>query len=257
MGMAVGVDYSLFYLRREREERRRGRPPREALRVTAATSGQAVLVSGLTVLIAMAGMLLAGNPVFTSIGIGTMIMISVAIVGSLTILPALLSKLGDRVDRGPHPARLAPAQRPDGESRFWGAVVSAVTRRPLVSLLAGDRGAARAGDSGARRCTRGSSATPTSPEPAGDQGLRRHPEGVPGGADTGGGDRRGRRASATRRSSRRRGARAPRPRDALLRAADQRTRRARTGRSAAIDLPLVGNGTDAASDRASKSCGGS
>jgi uncharacterized membrane protein YdfJ with MMPL/SSD domain len=135
MGMAVGVDYSLFYLRRERAERRRGRPPREALRVTAATSGQAVLVSGLIVLIAMAGMLLAGNPLFTSIGIGTMIMISVAIVGSLTILPALLSKLEDRVDRGrvPFVSRL---QRPGGESRFWGAIVSAVMRRPLVSLLA-------------------------------------------------------------------------------------------------------------------------
>jgi uncharacterized membrane protein YdfJ with MMPL/SSD domain len=135
MGMAVGVDYSLFYLRREREERRRGRPPDEALRVTAATSGQAVLVSGLIVLIAMAGMLLAGNPIFTSIGVGTMTMISVAIVGSLTILPALLSKLGDRVDRGRVPL-VSRLQRPDGESRFWGAIVSSVMRRPLVSLLA-------------------------------------------------------------------------------------------------------------------------
>jgi uncharacterized membrane protein YdfJ with MMPL/SSD domain len=134
MGMAVGVDYSLFYLRREREERARGRPPRVALRVTAATSGQAVLISGLTVLIAMAGMLLAGNPVFTSIGIGAMIMISVAIVGSLTILPALLSRLEDRVDRGRIPF-VSRFVRPDGESRFWGAVVSAVMRRPLVSLL--------------------------------------------------------------------------------------------------------------------------
>jgi RND superfamily putative drug exporter len=134
MGMAVGVDYSLFYLRREREERRRGRPPGEALRVTAATSGQAVLVSGLTVLIAMAGMLLAGNPVFTSIGIGTMIMISVAIVGSLTILPALLSKLEDRVDRGRIPV-VSRLQRPGDDSRFWGAIVSWVTRRPVVSLV--------------------------------------------------------------------------------------------------------------------------
>jgi RND superfamily putative drug exporter len=134
MGMAVGVDYSLFYLRREREERRRGRSPGEALRVTAGTSGQAVLVSGLTVLIAMAGMLLAGNPVFTSIGIGTMIMISVAIVGSLTILPALLSRLEDRVDRGRIPL-VSRFQRPGGDSRFWTAIVSAVTRRPLVSIV--------------------------------------------------------------------------------------------------------------------------
>src|SRR5581483_9914844 len=134
MGMAVGVDYSLFYLRREREERRRGLAPREALLRTAATSGQAVLVSGLTVLIAMAGLLLPGNPVFTSIGIGTMIMIAVAIVGSLTILPALLSKLEDRVDRGriPFVSRFA---RADGDSRFWGAIVSAVLRRPLLSLV--------------------------------------------------------------------------------------------------------------------------
>src|SRR5581483_11483286 len=134
MGMAVGVDYSLFYLRREREERRRGLAPREALLRTAATSGQAVLVSGLTVLIAMAGLLLAGNPVFTSIGIGTMIMVSVAIVGSLTILPALLSKLEDRVDLGRVPllARLTAS----GESRLWGAIVSAVVRRPAISLAA-------------------------------------------------------------------------------------------------------------------------
>ena len=103
--------------------------------MTAATSGQAVLVSGLTVLIAMAGMLLAGNPVFTSIGIGTMIMISVAIVGSLTILPALLSKLEDRVDRGRIPL-VSRVQRPGGDSRFWGAIITAVTRRPLVSLVA-------------------------------------------------------------------------------------------------------------------------
>jgi RND superfamily putative drug exporter len=135
MGMAVGVDYSLFYLRREREERRKGRPPKEALSVTAGTSGQAVLVSGLTVLIAMAGMLLAGNPVFTSIGIGTMIMISVAIVGSLTILPAILSRLEDRIDRGRIPL-ISRLGRGDGESRLWNTVVHAVTRRPLVSLLA-------------------------------------------------------------------------------------------------------------------------
>ncbi|HST24681.1 MAG TPA: MMPL family transporter [Gaiellaceae bacterium] len=136
MGMAVGVDYSLFYLRREREERRRGRSPREALRITAATSGHAVLVSGLTVLIAMAGMLLAGNPVFTSIGIGAMIMIAVAIVGSLTILPALLSKLEDRVDRGRIPFVARRLARTNGESRFWSAVISRVTRRPVVSLVA-------------------------------------------------------------------------------------------------------------------------
>ncbi|HUA74045.1 MAG TPA: MMPL family transporter [Solirubrobacteraceae bacterium] len=99
MGMAVGVDYSLFYLKREREERR-GLPPHAALARAAATSGRAVLVSGTTVLIAMAGMLLAGSKVFGSIGAGAMLVVLVSMVGSLTVLPALLGKLGDRVDRG-------------------------------------------------------------------------------------------------------------------------------------------------------------
>ena len=98
MGMAVGVDYSLFYLKREREERRAGHA--DSLQRAAATSGRAVLASGLTVLIAMAGMLLSGTKVFDSIGIGAMLVVAMAMVGSLTVLPALLGKLGDRVDKG-------------------------------------------------------------------------------------------------------------------------------------------------------------
>ena len=100
IGLAVGVDYSLFYLRRDREERARGRPPAEALQVAAATSGRAVLVSGLTVMTAMAGMFLMGSRVFWSFGMGTMLVVAIAVVGSLTVLPAVLSMLGDRVDRG-------------------------------------------------------------------------------------------------------------------------------------------------------------
>src|SRR4029450_10169498 len=92
VGMAVGVDYSLFYLRREREERGRGHSAHNSLLRAAGTSGQAVLISGVTVLIAMAGMLFAGNTVFTSIGLGTMIVVFVAVVGSLSVLPALLHK---------------------------------------------------------------------------------------------------------------------------------------------------------------------
>ncbi len=113
IGMAVGVDYSLFYIRREREERARGASHREALLRTAATSGHAVLISGLTVLIAMAGMLFTGNAVFTSFAVGAMLMVAVALIGSLSILPALLSKLGDRVNKGRIPllARRTPASR--------------------------------------------------------------------------------------------------------------------------------------------------
>ena len=99
IGMAVGVDYSLFYLKREREERLAGHGE-DALPRAAATSGQAVLISGGTVLIAMAGMLLSGTKIFTSIGIGAMLVVFTAMVGSLTVLPALLGKLGDRVERG-------------------------------------------------------------------------------------------------------------------------------------------------------------
>ena len=101
MGMAVGVDYSLFYLKREREERAAGHRGHEGLYRAAATSGQAVLISGFTVLIAMAGMLFAGSKIFTSIGIGAMLVVFVSLVGSLTVLPALLGKLGDRyIERG-------------------------------------------------------------------------------------------------------------------------------------------------------------
>jgi uncharacterized membrane protein YdfJ with MMPL/SSD domain len=132
IGMAVGVDYSLFYLRREREERARGLSPREALQKAAGTSGHAVFISGLTVLIAMAGMLFTGNAVFTSIAVGAMLMVAVALIGSLSILPALLAKLGHRVDRGrlPYLGRRAP-----GESRVWGFVLDRVLRRPVVSAI--------------------------------------------------------------------------------------------------------------------------
>src|SRR5437868_10806062 len=100
IGLAVGVDYSMFYLRREREERTSGRSPEASLEAAAATSGRAVLVSGLTVMVAMAGMYLGGASTFTSFATGTIIVVAVAVVGSLTVLPALLAWLGDRVEKG-------------------------------------------------------------------------------------------------------------------------------------------------------------
>ena len=100
VGLAVGVDYTMFYLRREREERAKGRSERAALEAAAATSGRSVLISGLTVMVAMAGMLVSGDKTFAAFGIATMIVVAVAMLGSLTVLPALLSRLGDGVDRG-------------------------------------------------------------------------------------------------------------------------------------------------------------
>ncbi len=131
IGLAVGIDYSLFYLRREREERAHGRAPADALQAAAATSGRAVLISGFTVMIAMTGMFLMGSQVFVSFGIGTVLVVAIALVGSLTVLPAVLSKLGDRVDRGRIPF-LHRRRAEDGESRVWAAIVGTVLRRPVL-----------------------------------------------------------------------------------------------------------------------------
>ena len=135
VGLAVGVDYSLFYLRREREERRAGRSAGAALAAAAATSGRAVLVSGATVIASMAGMLLSGDPTFTSFAVGTMTVVAVAMFASLTVLPAVLSKLGDRVGRGRIPLIGRLRARRGGRSA-WAAIVERVMRRPVVSLLA-------------------------------------------------------------------------------------------------------------------------
>jgi RND superfamily putative drug exporter len=136
IGLAVGVDYSMFYLRRKMEERDAGRSSEAALEFAAATSGKAVLVSGLTVMIAMSGMFLAGNAVFTSFAVGTMLVVAVAILGSVTVLPAVLSKLGDKVEKGrvPYIGRLR--HRNHGESRVWGWVIDRALARPVVSVIA-------------------------------------------------------------------------------------------------------------------------
>jgi len=137
IGLAVGVDYSLFYLKRERQERAAGRGERAALEAAAATSGRSVLVSGLTVIVAMAGMFLTGDATFASLGVAAILVVAIAVLGSLTVLPALLSRLGDNVDRLRLPL-LGRLRRDSGESRFWGAIVDRVLRRPVLSaILAG------------------------------------------------------------------------------------------------------------------------
>ena len=135
IGLAVGVDYSMFYLKREREERAAGRSEDAALQAAAETSGRSVLVSGLTVIVAMAGMFFAGVQGMTQFGVGTILVVACAMLGSLTVLPATLSVLGDKVDRGrvPFVSRL---RRDDGEGRIWGAIVDRVLRRPVISVVA-------------------------------------------------------------------------------------------------------------------------
>ncbi|MCC2662096.1 MAG: anti-sigma-factor antagonist [Geminicoccaceae bacterium] len=133
IGLAVGVDYSMFYLRREREERARGNAPEAALAAAAATSGRAVLVSGVTVIIAMAGMYLAGASTFTSFATGTILVVAMAVIGSLTVLPAVLSKLGDRVNKGRIPFLRRPEERAGREPRVWSAILTPVLRRPGIA----------------------------------------------------------------------------------------------------------------------------
>jgi RND superfamily putative drug exporter len=111
IGMAVGVDYSLFYVRREREERARGAAQIDAVEIAAATSGHAVVVSGIAVIISMAGMFLANDTIFASLATGSILVVGMAVVGSLTVLPALLAKLGRWVDRPRVPLVLRPALR--------------------------------------------------------------------------------------------------------------------------------------------------
>ncbi|MFC8824520.1 MMPL family transporter [Streptomyces sp. NPDC057137] len=149
VGLAVGVDYCLFYLRREREEREAGRDAATALRIAAATSGRAVIVSGVTVCVAMAGMLFTGLAEFKAMGLASLMVVAVAMVGSVTVLPALLSLLGERVERGrvPFLNRLKQSKKQraataagaggggTGESRFWRAVLGRVLRRPKLSLV--------------------------------------------------------------------------------------------------------------------------
>ncbi|NHC16071.1 MMPL family transporter [Motilibacter deserti] len=132
IGLAVGVDYCLFYVRREREERAAGASREQALAVAARTSGRAVVVSGVTVLVAMAGMFLTGNAVFFGIATATMLVVATAVLGSVTVLPALLALLGDRVDRGRVPFLRRRRVGPRGTPRL----LTAVLRRPVVAAVA-------------------------------------------------------------------------------------------------------------------------
>ncbi len=135
IGLAVGIDYSLFYIRRERIERRRGATAEAALAAASATVGRAILVAGITVVIGLAGLLFTGLGVFTSMALGAILVVAIAVLGSLTVLPAMLALLGDRIDRG----RLWPRGRGvarDRQAALWQRAAEAVTRRPRAALVA-------------------------------------------------------------------------------------------------------------------------
>ncbi|GAA0438474.1 membrane protein [Actinoplanes capillaceus] len=131
IGLAVGVDYCLFYIRRERDERRRGADPHRALMIAAQTSGRSIWVSGLTVMIAMAGMFFTQDVVFVSFAAGTILVVATAVLGSLTVLPALLSLLGDRVDA----LKIPGLYRRNSDGRVWNALLDVVLAKPLISAI--------------------------------------------------------------------------------------------------------------------------
>jgi RND superfamily putative drug exporter len=131
IGMAVGVDYALFYVVRRRGARRGGATPRAPLPPTSRTSGRSVLIAGTTVAIAMAGQFVVGSDIFNGIAAGTIVVVACAVAGSVTVLPALLKILGPRIDRGRIP--FLPQLATAGESRFWAGVVDRVLRRPVLA----------------------------------------------------------------------------------------------------------------------------
>ncbi len=133
IGMAVGVDYSLFYLKREREERARGRGTVDAVEIAAATSGHSVVVSGIAVIVSMAGLYVAQDVVFSSLATGAILVVAVAVLGSLTVLPAMLAKLGRWVDR-PRVPLLWRANRRIGPGGISRRILSPVLNHPKGAL---------------------------------------------------------------------------------------------------------------------------
>jgi RND superfamily putative drug exporter len=134
MGLALGIDYSLFILSRFREERREAREKVDAIVTAGATASRAVLFSGAAFVLAMTGLLLVPNTIMRSLATGAILVGIVSVVAALTLLPAVLSLLGDRIDSLPIPFFSRASS--GGESRFWGRIVRAVMRRPVVSLVA-------------------------------------------------------------------------------------------------------------------------
>ena len=249
IGLAVGVDYSLFYLRREREERAAGRSERvPRSRSPPRPPGRAVLISGLTVIVAMAGMFISGDKTFISFAEGAILVVAIAMFASLTVLPAMLSWLGDRVEKGRDPAARAPARGPAGSRASGRALIDRVMRAPGLSIvLAGGLLVALA--------------IPALQMKVVTSGVDDLPQDLPiiktynkvkavfptEGVD-GDRGRRGRRRALRRR--RRRHHRPARRGRGLRRRScpEPRSTTARTARSPQIDVPTPGSGNDAASD---------
>jgi putative drug exporter of the RND superfamily len=135
MGLALGIDYSLFTLSRYREERLQGREKLDAIATAGATAGRAVLFSGIAFVLAMLGLLLVPSTIFRSLAAGAILVGIVSVIAALTLLPAVLALLGDRVNALRIPFFGRAAEQAGREGRFWGAIVERVMRRPVLSLV--------------------------------------------------------------------------------------------------------------------------
>ncbi len=135
MGLAVGIDYSLFIVSRYREERSRGRDKLEAIAASGATASRAVFFSGLTVVLALAGMLLIPTTIFRSLAGGAIVVVLISVAAAMTLLPAILALLGDKINSGRifGKNRSTEHGRPGG---FWDRASRSVMARPVIWLLA-------------------------------------------------------------------------------------------------------------------------
>ncbi|MFB7907409.1 MMPL family transporter [Kitasatospora sp. NPDC056076] len=136
MGMAIGVDYSLFYLKRQREERALGADNTDAIEIAAATSGHSVLVSGVVVLVSMAALYFAGHIAFESMATGAVIVVSIAIISSLTVLPAMLSRFGRYLDAPRVPLVWRLTRKGGVKPRLWSTMLKPALRHPVIALVA-------------------------------------------------------------------------------------------------------------------------
>ena len=141
IGLAVGIDYALFVVERYREERRRGSAVREAIGMAGDTASKAVLFSGITVVLALMGMLLIPTTIFRSLGLGAILAVLVAVAATLTLIPATLALLGDKIDwprrRSYDAAAVAAQAERDAETihrGFWGRVTGTVMAHPVIAV---------------------------------------------------------------------------------------------------------------------------
>ncbi len=135
MGLAVGIDYTLFVISRYREERARGLAKVDAIAATGATANRAIFFSGMTVFLAMLGMVIVPLDITISMGVGVMLVVFTTLLTTLILLPALLGLLGDRVNalRVPIVGRMA-MKRANGDGGLWERLAHSIMRRPVVWL---------------------------------------------------------------------------------------------------------------------------